>query len=88
MQVGDVQPPEWRPVLNFSHDLGTSHDCPCYNIRVNSLMHWQSSGYPDFFPARPGFRQAEDVVTPVNVRQGFQGANVVAAGVSHLESFG
>lgn len=85
MQVVNVQPPEWRPVLNFSHDLGKYQACFCCDIEVKGI-HLHSSGYPDFFPARPGFRQPEDVVTPVNVRQGFQGINVVAAGVRQLES--
>lgn len=78
MQVQQVGPPEWRSILNFSHDLGKHI---VHSIEIAAEFR-PLSGYPDFFPSRPGFHQPEDVVTPVNVRQGFQGTNVVAAGVS------
>jgi mediator of RNA polymerase II transcription subunit 12 len=39
-------------------------------------------GYPDFYPSRPGFQQAEDVLTEENVKNGFSAKAFVAVGVS------
>jgi hypothetical protein len=41
-----------------------------------------SQGYPDFYPSRPGFGQAEDILTEEKVKNGFSAKAFVAVGVS------
>lgn len=41
-----------------------------------------SGGYPDFYPSRPGFGQAEDILTEEKVKNGFSAKAFVAVGVS------
>ncbi|WVQ75963.1 hypothetical protein IAR50_005599 [Cryptococcus sp. DSM 104548] len=42
--------------------------------RWRTVMHKKVDfGYPDYYPSRPGFEQAEDVLTEDNVKNGFTG---------------
>lgn len=45
-----------------------------------------SSGYPDFYPSRPGYNQPEDVLTEENVKNGFTAKTFVAPTVRSLNA--
>lgn len=46
------------------------------------------TGYPDFYPSRPGFDQPEDVLTEGNVKSGFAGKPFVSEVVRTLSELG
>nr|KIR49643.1 hypothetical protein I312_00731 [Cryptococcus bacillisporus CA1280] len=46
------------------------------------------TGYPDFYPSRPGFDQPEDVLTEGNVKSGFAGKPFVSEVVRTLSQLG
>ncbi|KAJ9103635.1 hypothetical protein QFC19_004210 [Naganishia cerealis] len=80
--MGDSQRSSLQPFGSGEEDMRVQDVGPPEWRSVLNFNH--DFGYPDFFPSRPGFRQPEDVVTGINVRQGFQGVNVVAAGVESV----
>ncbi|ODO08687.1 hypothetical protein L198_00420 [Cryptococcus wingfieldii CBS 7118] len=66
-EVEEFEPPRWRTVMHKKVDFGKFRNSTVLSGRADTI----TTGYPDFYPSRPGFDQREDVLTEENVKNGF-----------------